>query len=314
MAVLRRRGELGDRADRELARGLDHRRARPARADDGGAARRSSARRVLRVRHALIAPRDRRARARSTTVVSHPQVPGQCTRFLREELPHARIAAGQLDRGGRARVVQAAGAPGCAALGTALAASIYGGWSCASGVEDRDDNETRFVWLGARGRRRSRARRWPRATASARRSLVFWGAGRRAARAGWSRCLDEFARREINLTQDRVAPAARGLGQLHVLRRPRRGSRRGARGRSDRAAAPALRGGARARLLRGCARARRRRPRSVGRVATAAPLHCGAKMESTVPPEPVGSVSPSEHQRHGPDTRPRRRRVAGCSS
>src|SRR6202162_4110718 len=25
-------------------------------------------------------------------------------------------------------------------------------------------------------------------------------------------------------------------------------------------------------------------------------------MESTVPPEPVGSVSPSEHQRHGPET------------
>src|ERR1700709_478458 len=27
-------------------------------------------------------------------------------------------------------------------------------------------------------------------------------------------------------------------------------------------------------------------------------------MESTVPPEPVGSVSPSEHQRHGPRTSP----------
>src|SRR5271169_389979 len=27
-------------------------------------------------------------------------------------------------------------------------------------------------------------------------------------------------------------------------------------------------------------------------------------MECTVPPEPVGSVSPSEHQRHGPGTSP----------
>src|SRR4030088_2834937 len=27
-------------------------------------------------------------------------------------------------------------------------------------------------------------------------------------------------------------------------------------------------------------------------------------MDSTVPPEPVGSVSPSEHQRHGPETSP----------
>src|ERR1700689_3636123 len=28
-------------------------------------------------------------------------------------------------------------------------------------------------------------------------------------------------------------------------------------------------------------------------------------MESTVPPEPMGSVSPSKHQRHGPETSPR---------
>ncbi len=37
--------------------------------------------------------------------------------------------------------------------------------------------------------------------------------------------------------------------------------------------------------------------RDVGAPATLASI-----MESTVPPEPVGSVSPSEHQRHGPDS------------
>ena len=34
------------------------------------------------------------------------------------------------------------------------------------------------------------------------------------------------------------------------------------------------------------------------------PLDSAARMESTVPPEPVGSVSPSEHQRHGPESSP----------
>ena len=37
----------------------------------------------------------------------------------------------------------------------------------------------------------------------------------------------------------------------------------------------------------------------------APPLHSALEMESTVPPEPVGSVSPSEHQRHGPESSPR---------
>ena len=39
------------------------------------------------------------------------------------------------------------GRRGQAALGTQLAAEIYGGTVIRDGVEDRDDNETRFVWL-----------------------------------------------------------------------------------------------------------------------------------------------------------------------
>ena len=115
--------------------------------------------------------------------------------------------------------------PGRAALGTRLAAEIYGGTVLREGVPDRDDNETRFVWLarpgeGAptprpRGPRRSRRRRRRKT------SLVFWGPG--ADSPGWLvRCLDEFARREINLAKIESRPRRERLGQLHVLRRPRR--------------------------------------------------------------------------------------------
>ena len=88
-------------------------------------------------------------------MITHPQVPGQCARFLRGELAHARVASRQLDRRGGADGCggrSSAGAErGRARSGTLLAAGIYGGTVLREGVEDRDDNETRFVWLASAG-------------------------------------------------------------------------------------------------------------------------------------------------------------------
>src|SRR5207245_11272294 len=47
---------------------------------------------LLRVRHCLVAARELEL-AQIETVLSHPQVPGQCSRFLREQLPQAAIGA-----------------------------------------------------------------------------------------------------------------------------------------------------------------------------------------------------------------------------
>src|ERR1700681_2729616 len=47
---------------------------------------------LLRVRHSLIAS-ETVGLEEIDTVLSHPQVPGQCARFLRGELSHARILA-----------------------------------------------------------------------------------------------------------------------------------------------------------------------------------------------------------------------------
>jgi prephenate dehydratase len=172
---------------------------------------------LLRVRHSLIAAEPLELQE-IEEVITHPQVPGQCTLFLRSELPHARIVPAS-STAEAVRMV-AAGSPsageprGRAAIGTLLAARIYGGTVLRKGVEDRDDNETRFVWLA---RVREGAEHLPppplRAPAAGdwKTSLVFWGPG--AERPGWLvRCLDEFARRDINLTKIESRPRRERLG------------------------------------------------------------------------------------------------------
>jgi prephenate dehydratase len=166
---------------------------------------------LLAISHSLIAAAAVRL-DEIETVISHPQVPGQCERFLRGELAHARVLAAA-STAEAVRTVADAGRRGQAALGTVLAASIYGGTVIREGVQDRDDNETRFVWLARDGDatagsspplREPAGDRW-------RTSIVFWGAG--AERPGWLvRCLDEFAGRAINLTKIESRPRRERLG------------------------------------------------------------------------------------------------------
>ncbi len=165
---------------------------------------------LLRVRHSLIAG-ELVAVEEIETVITHPQVPGQCTRFLREELGRALIVPAS-STAEAVRTVAGAGLRTQAALGTVLAAELYGGTVIREGVEDRDDNETRFVWLACA----ERAQIDPPPLRAVDRgewktSLVFWGEG--AERPGWLvRCLDEFARRDINLTKIESRPRREGLG------------------------------------------------------------------------------------------------------
>ena len=173
---------------------------------------------LITVRHSLIAARALEL-SEIDTVLTHPQVPGQCVRFLRGELAHAQVLAASSTAEAVREVVEDT-RPGRAALGTRLAAEIYGGTLLREGVQDRDDNETRFVWLARPGHGKGALtppsprgahdgdgdgeRRWKT-------SLVFWGPG--AERAGWLvRCLDEFARREINLTKVESRPRRERLG------------------------------------------------------------------------------------------------------
>ncbi len=166
---------------------------------------------LLRVRHSLIAGEQVKLEE-IDTVLTHPQVPGQCERFLREELAHARVLAAD-STAEAVRSVVAGGERSTAAIGTVLAAQIYGGKIIRESVEDRADNETRFAWLArvTRGGQRPQPPLVSSEGAGWKTSIVFWGAG--AESPGWLvRCLDEFASREINLTKIESRPRREQMG------------------------------------------------------------------------------------------------------
>jgi prephenate dehydratase len=167
---------------------------------------------VLIVRHALVAEGPL-ALQDIDVVLSHPHVFGQCSRFLRTELPGARIAAAN-STAEAVRMVATEGGAHRAAIGTRLAAEIYNGTVIRDGIQDNPDNETRFIWIAPSGADPGRLplRQPPSPDSSTKTSVVFWGPG--AERPGWLvRCLDEFAAREINLTKIESRPRRDRLGQ-----------------------------------------------------------------------------------------------------
>lgn len=167
---------------------------------------------LLHVRHCLIAAGPLEL-SQIGTVLTHPQVPGQCAKFLHDELGRAQVLPAR-STAEAVRTVIAEKRPGLAALGTLLAARVYGGTVIREGVEDRADNQTRFAWLARGGGEHAALpplRAGEVARAKWKTSLVFWGLG--AKRPGWLlRCLSTFARRDINLTKIESRPRRERLG------------------------------------------------------------------------------------------------------
>ena len=88
------------------------------------------------------------------------------------------------------------------ALGSRLAAELYGCRVLAADVEDHPDNETRFVWLATEA---------DTAEPGSKTSLVFWGGGDQS--PGWLvHALQELADRGVNLTRIESRPRRTSLG------------------------------------------------------------------------------------------------------
>jgi prephenate dehydratase len=162
---------------------------------------------VLPVSHVLAA-RDGTTLGRIAAVVSHPQALAQCRRFLREALPGARAVAAT-STAEAMRTVAESPEP-WAAIGTRVAAELYGCTILRERIEDEPGNETRFVWVGrAGGAGLGDSGPWKT-------SLVFHGAGDAA--PGWLvRCLSEFAFRGINLSRIESRPRKQRLGHYLFL-------------------------------------------------------------------------------------------------
>jgi prephenate dehydratase len=134
-------------------------------------------------------------------IVSFPDAMEQCREFFARELPDAELVAAN-STAEAVQLVAAERPEATAALGTALAAKLYGLEVLAPGVEDHPDNSTRFVSVAAGG--------IPPPTGHDKTSIVlFQGADR----PGNLHLISaQFAAREINLTKFESRPTKKSLG------------------------------------------------------------------------------------------------------
>lgn len=148
---------------------------------------------VFRVRHALMA-------ADGTTlndvqcVHSHPQALAQCERYIADHHWEAVVA---YDTAGAAKLLAASCEKGAAAIASETAARLYGLHVLARGVEDLQNNFTRFFVIGQTESSR---------VEKSKTSIVL--ATRHKPGALYD-CLGEFASRGINLTKLESRPDRR---------------------------------------------------------------------------------------------------------
>jgi prephenate dehydratase len=153
------------------------------------------------IHHCVVAPRELDL-AEVERVVSHPQATAQCRRFLRERLAGAELVVAP-STADAVLSVRDSGEPGVA-LGSRLAADLYGCRVLVADVEDHPDNATRFVWLAPAG---EASRPGP----DAKTTLVFWGGGDQS--PGWLvHALTELSDRGVNLTRIESRPRRMSLG------------------------------------------------------------------------------------------------------
>jgi prephenate dehydratase len=138
-----------------------------------------------------------------SAILSHPQPLAQCAEFLRTQLPgvERRSVSSTAEA---VRMVGESVRP-WAAIGARAAAELYGCTVLREGIEDRDDNVTRFVWIASETTE-------PRGGGPWRTSLVFseLGADHPGALV---EALQEFSSRGINLSRIESRPLRQGLGR-----------------------------------------------------------------------------------------------------
>jgi prephenate dehydratase len=157
---------------------------------------------VLSVTQNLLAPPGTRL-ADIKRVVSIPHALGQCRNWLAANLPAVEEVAAH-STGEAARSVGEQRPPSTAAVGTKLAAKLYGLDVLAEDIEDHDENRTRFVLVG---RPESGI---PPPTGHDKTSIVcFQFADRPGSLHG---ILGQFSARNLNLTKLESRPTKKGLG------------------------------------------------------------------------------------------------------
>lgn len=139
-------------------------------------------------------------------VSSYQVATAQCRRFLTTQVPGAKVAAAN-STAEAAETVAALGDPTKAAIGTSLAAEVYGLEVLAADIEDHTDNQTRFVVVAREG--------IPGPTGHDKTSIVVFQ--RADVPGSLLSILQEFAARAINLSKLESRPTKSRLGEYCFL-------------------------------------------------------------------------------------------------
>ena len=154
------------------------------------------------IHHSLLAARSLEL-GEATEVLSHPQPLAQCARFIREELPNARVRA-TTSTAEAAREVAASPEP-WVAIASRTAAEIYRCEVLRESVEDSADNVTRFIWIAPAGVEPRGEGRW---------KTSLWFSELGADHPGaLVEALTELSSRAVNLTRIESRPLRRQLGR-----------------------------------------------------------------------------------------------------
>ena len=135
-------------------------------------------------------------------VVSFPHATAQCRQWPAQNLTQVVVIAAN-STAEAAQEVGQDGGDGTAAVGTALAAKLYGLDALASGIEDHPDNSTRFVLVAADG--------VPAPSGHDKTSIVCFQAADRP--GSLHAILGQFTARDINLTKLESRPTKQALGE-----------------------------------------------------------------------------------------------------
>jgi prephenate dehydratase len=145
---------------------------------------------ILRVRHALLAPPGT-ALEDIECVRSHPQALAQCDRYIQA---HGWTPESTYDTAGSARDLVASPEPGVAVIASRLAGQLYGLDELDYGVEDSSHNYTRFFMVSNE------------VPARAERNKTTIVLSTRHVPGALVSCLEELAKRDINLTKIESRP------------------------------------------------------------------------------------------------------------
>ena len=158
---------------------------------------------VLAIVHNLVA-RPGTAPASIQTVYSHPQALGQCRYYLERNYPKAALAASLSTAAAVEQAMASDG--GAAAIAPRRAAEIYGAEVLAEGIQDAENNVTRFVALATRDHA---------PTGDDKTSVCFsFDEDKPGQLLG---VMTEFAERNLNLSKIESRPTRLGLGQYYFL-------------------------------------------------------------------------------------------------